>query len=69
MDKLKNLASGGGSGEQKPAAGGGQEDYLDKGLDAAEKRFGGGNVDPAKQRETNEKITDKGREMFERSTG
>lgn len=33
MDKLKGMASkmGGGSGEQKPAAGGGQQDYVDKG--------------------------------------
>ena len=33
MDQLKGLAGkvGGGSGEQKPAAGGEQKDYLDKG--------------------------------------
>lgn len=34
MDKLKGMASkmgGGGSGEQKPAAGGEQQDYVDKG--------------------------------------
>jgi len=46
-----------------------QEDYLDKGLDAAEKRFGQGKVDPAKQRSTNEKVTDKARDMFEKATG
>ncbi|KAL8707702.1 MAG: hypothetical protein Q9225_007718 [Loekoesia sp. 1 TL-2023] len=73
MDKLKDLAgkaTGGSSSEQKPTQGGaGQEDYLDKGLDAAEKRFGGGKIDPEKQRGMNEKITDQGREMFERSTG
>ncbi|KAL8691459.1 MAG: hypothetical protein Q9218_003323 [Villophora microphyllina] len=68
MDKLKDLAgkAGGGSGEQKPVqGGGGQEDYLDKGLDSAEKKFGAGGA----SRETNEKITDKGREMFEKQTG
>ncbi|KAJ5293589.1 hypothetical protein N7508_008410 [Penicillium antarcticum] len=63
----------------------GQEDYADKGelhckgvtkfkltipaLDGAEKKFGGGKVDPAKMRSTNEKITDTGREQFEKATG
>jgi len=50
----------------------GKEDYLDKGLDAAEKQFGkktGHNIDPAKARSTNEKITDKARDMFEKATG
>ncbi|EXJ85742.1 hypothetical protein A1O1_06110 [Capronia coronata CBS 617.96] len=46
-----------------------QEDYLDKGLDAAEKKFGQGKVDPTKQRSTNEKITDKARDLFEKTTG
>ncbi|KAK5364968.1 hypothetical protein LTR20_008904 [Exophiala xenobiotica] len=46
-----------------------QEDYLDKGLDAAEKRFGQGKVDPTKQRSTNEKVTDKARDLFEKATG
>lgn len=43
--------------QQQPAATG-QEDYLDKGLDAAEKKFGGqyGMGDPSKMRNTNEKI-------------
>ncbi|KAI4174482.1 MAG: hypothetical protein Q9188_005937 [Gyalolechia gomerana] len=69
MDKLKDMAGkmGGSKGEEKPAGGAaGQEDYIDKGLAAAEKR---GGMDPAKQREMNEGITDKGREMFEKSTG
>ncbi|MCJ1256708.1 hypothetical protein MMC24_004532 [Lignoscripta atroalba] len=48
---------------------GGSEDYVDKGLDAAEKKFGGGKVDPAKQRGMNEKITDKATGMFEKATG
>lgn len=39
------------------------------GLDAVEKKFGQGKVDPAKQRGMNEKITDKARGMFEKATG
>lgn len=38
-------------------------------LDAAEKKFGGGKVDPTKMRDTNEKITDGVRGMFEKATG
>ncbi|KAL8708789.1 MAG: hypothetical protein Q9220_006350 [cf. Caloplaca sp. 1 TL-2023] len=74
MDKLKDMAgkaAGGSSGEQKPAqgGGGGQEDYLDKGLDSAEKKFGGGKIDPEKQRAMNEKGTDFARDKFEKTTG
>ena len=68
------------------AAGGGQEDYVDKGkrstplqhepggwksdklftgVDALEKKFGQGKVDPVKERETNEKVTDKARGFLE----
>jgi len=47
----------------------GQEDYADKGLDAAEKKFGGGKIDATKERGVNEKVTDKARDMFEKSTG
>ncbi|KAI4286356.1 MAG: hypothetical protein L6R35_004391 [Caloplaca aegaea] len=71
MDKLKDLAgkASGGSGDKNPPAasggGGGQDDYLDKGISAAEQRMGAGNVSEG----TNEQITDKGREMFEKSTG
>ena len=36
------------------------------GVDALEKKFGGGKLDPGKQRETNEKVTDKGREFLEK---
>ena len=39
------------------------------GLDAAEKKFGEGKVDPAKERGMNEKITDGARGMFEKATG
>ncbi|KXL42939.1 hypothetical protein M433DRAFT_82008 [Acidomyces richmondensis BFW] len=57
-------AQGGSSGQQ--------EDYVDKGLDAVEKKVGqstGHSVDPNKMRSTNEKITDKARDMFEKATG
>ncbi|KAL8786300.1 MAG: hypothetical protein Q9195_008260 [Heterodermia aff. obscurata] len=46
-----------------------QEDYLDKGLDAVEKKFGQGKIDPAKERSLNEKITDKATGLFEKATG
>lgn len=39
------------------------------GLDAAEKKFGGGKIDPTKQRGMNEKITDGARGMLEKATG
>ena len=39
------------------------------GLDAAEKKFGQGKVDPEKQRGMNEKVTDKARGLFEKATG
>jgi hypothetical protein len=43
------------------------DNYL--GLDGVETKFGGGKVDPAKMRSTNEKITDFAREKFESATG
>ena len=47
-----------------------KEDYLDKGLDAAEKKFGGASAqDTEKYRSVNEKITDGARNMFEKATG
>ncbi|KAK5125174.1 hypothetical protein LTR85_000850 [Meristemomyces frigidus] len=57
---------------QGNTTGAGSEDYLDKGLDAAEKKGGqmtGHNMDSTKMRSTNEKITDKARGMFEKATG
>ncbi|KAL1645850.1 hypothetical protein SLS61_008111 [Didymella pomorum] len=55
------------------AAAGQKEDYLDKGLDAAEKKFGGSmGQDAQKNRAVNEKIlrqTDGARNMFEKATG
>ncbi|KAI9700316.1 MAG: hypothetical protein M1836_002331 [Candelina mexicana] len=45
-------------------------DYLDKGLDAVEKKYGGAKFqDPNKNRAMNEKITDKIRYFFEKMTG
>lgn len=40
-------------------------------LDSAEQKFGGGKIDPNsdKTRQTNEKITDAGRDKFESMTG
>lgn len=41
-----------------------QEDYLDKGLDAAEKKWGGASAqDTEKNRETNEKIVRRRRQL------
>lgn len=39
------------------------------GLNAAEKRFGGGKVNPEQARGMNEKVTDGARGMFEKATG
>jgi len=61
MDKAKS-AMGSSSGGNK--GGSGQEDYVDKGLDQAEKRTG-----MPQNRQANEKITDQGREMYEKQTG
>jgi len=70
MDKLGSMLGGGGSsGGGQQAANPGGEDYGDKGLDAIEKKFGEGKVDPNKMRSTNEKITDGAREQFEKLTG
>lgn len=41
-----------------------KEDYVDKGLDAVEKKFGF-----QQSRETNERITDVGRDFYEKETG
>ncbi len=45
-------------------------DYMDKGLDAVEKKFGGQRfADASKNRAMNEKITDFIRKMIEKVTG
>ncbi|GIJ88069.1 hypothetical protein Asppvi_006985 [Aspergillus pseudoviridinutans] len=75
MDKLSGLASklgGSNSASANQTQGqpqGQREDYVDRGLDYAEQRVGGGKVDSAKMRSTNEKITDTAREKFEKATG
>ncbi|KAF1843641.1 uncharacterized protein K460DRAFT_368504 [Cucurbitaria berberidis CBS 394.84] len=49
---------------------GGQKDYLDKGLEAAQKKFGGAQGQKMSQnRGMNEKITDGARKLFEKFTG
>ncbi|EED19433.1 conserved hypothetical protein [Talaromyces stipitatus ATCC 10500] len=55
--------------QQPPQDGAQNEDYLDKGLDFAEKKYGQGKIDPVKMRDTNEKITDGARNLFEKVTG
>ncbi|KAF9889346.1 hypothetical protein FE257_007456 [Aspergillus nanangensis] len=73
MDKLSGLTSklGGGSSGSKSHSSSDNRDFVDKGLDAIEKKFGGGKVDPnsSKTRATNEKITDTARQKFESMTG
>ncbi|KAL9125871.1 MAG: hypothetical protein Q9217_004984 [Psora testacea] len=54
---------------QQQQGGAAKEDYLDKGVDAAEKKFGQGKVNPEKSRGMNEKVTDGARGMFEKATG
>ncbi|MCJ1414729.1 hypothetical protein MMC32_001056 [Xylographa parallela] len=63
--------AGGSSGVPAQGAGGqGGEDYLDKALDAVEKKFGGAKFqDPNTNRAMNEKITDAIRNFFEKITG
>ncbi|OJD34668.1 uncharacterized protein BKCO1_2100075 [Diplodia corticola] len=69
MDKLASKL-GGGSSTSNQSAGNQQEDYLDKGLDAAEKKYGGSmGQDTQKNRAMNEKITDGIRDKFESATG
>jgi len=77
-DKLKEAVSGsggtqgtgmGGSGGTMGASGAaggnpGQEDYVDRGLDFAEQKSG-----HQMNRNTNEKITDQARNLYEKTTG
>ncbi|KAE8381534.1 hypothetical protein BDV26DRAFT_255351 [Aspergillus bertholletiae] len=70
MDKLASKLGGG--HKHGGGAGAGQnEDYVDKGLDSLETKYGHGKVDPhnAKVRQTNERITDSARNKFESVTG
>ncbi|KAI9039373.1 uncharacterized protein KD926_009516 [Aspergillus affinis] len=78
MGKLSELTSkvtGGSShgshGSHGSSAGGPKEDYVDKGLDSLETKYGHGKINPQdhKTRATNEKITDGARHKFESATG
>lgn len=69
MDKITSKLGGGSSGQSKNASGQ-NEDYLDKGLDSVEKKYGGSwGQNTEKNRATNEKITDTIRDKFESTTG
>ncbi|KAL1630913.1 hypothetical protein SLS56_004726 [Neofusicoccum ribis] len=69
MDKLTSKL-GGGSSTSNTSGGAQNEDYLDKGLDATEKKYGGSmGQNTEKNRAMNEKITDTAREKFESLTG
>lgn len=52
------------SGTQPQGGDGQKEDYVDKGLDAVQKKFG-----MQQSRETNERITDGARGLYEKQTG
>lgn len=64
INKAKDAMSGSGSSSGAGQPAGQKEDYVDKGLDAGEKKFG-----MHQSRETNEKITDTGRGLYEKQTG
>ncbi|KAB8261593.1 hypothetical protein BDV32DRAFT_121181 [Aspergillus pseudonomiae] len=73
MDKLMSKLGGGSQSKDKEGEGGSSndKDYVDKGLDSIEKKFGGGRINPddPKVRETNEKFTDAARSKLESLTG
>ncbi len=85
MDKIGGMLGGSGGKAPQQNQGGQKEDYLDKGMlllyslaadthesagvDAVEKKFGGGKINPEQSRGMNEKVTDSAREMFEKATG
>ncbi|GIZ38295.1 hypothetical protein CKM354_000171500 [Cercospora kikuchii] len=67
MNPNYNSGMSGGNNSGQP-----KEDYLDKAVDAVEKKLGamtGHNVDPKKYRAQNEKFTDKLRGLFESKSG
>ncbi|KAK1147331.1 hypothetical protein N8T08_001408 [Aspergillus melleus] len=74
MGKLSELTSkvtGGSHGHTGGSTGGPKEDYVDKGLDSVEKKYGHGKINPQdpKTRAINEKVTDGARHKFESATG
>ncbi|CAI7659496.1 unnamed protein product [Penicillium glandicola] len=62
MDKIHDLAS-------KITGGNKGQEYVDKGLNAAEKKIGGDKVDSSKLQGANQKISSAGREQLEKATG
>ncbi|KAJ6453357.1 hypothetical protein C8R45DRAFT_1039254 [Mycena sanguinolenta] len=64
LEKGKEMLNKSGSSGGNTAAQPGQEDYVDKGLDAFERKEGF-----TENRATNEKITDAARGAFEKVTG
>ncbi|KAL2814153.1 hypothetical protein BJX63DRAFT_431556 [Aspergillus granulosus] len=64
-DNLANKQKTGGQTDSS----GGQTDYLDKGLNAAEQRIGGQYYDADKMKEPNKKFTDKFKDKFHSLTG
>ncbi|KAE8372324.1 hypothetical protein BDV26DRAFT_274365 [Aspergillus bertholletiae] len=74
MDKLVSKLSGGSSSSNDSKEGSSSssdKDYVDKGLDTIEKKFGGGRINPddPKVRAANEKFTDAARNQVESMTG
>ncbi|KAL4784788.1 hypothetical protein BJX76DRAFT_356773 [Aspergillus varians] len=73
MDNLKNIGNLAGGGKQadqgQTGASGGQADYLDKGLNSAEKKYGGKYYDEEKMKGTNKKVTDTVKDKFQEVTG
>ncbi|KAL5333529.1 hypothetical protein BJX70DRAFT_380738 [Aspergillus crustosus] len=62
-------AKGGQGGEAGAGGSGGQSDYLDKGLNSAEQKYGGKYYDAEKVKPANKKATDKIKEKFHSVTG
>ncbi|PSN62792.1 hypothetical protein BS50DRAFT_129461 [Corynespora cassiicola Philippines] len=63
MNSFSNNSSGSSANNQN-------KDYVDKGLEAVEKKYGGEwGQNTEKNRAMNEKITDGARNMFEKATG
>ncbi|KAL2825037.1 hypothetical protein BDW59DRAFT_146740 [Aspergillus cavernicola] len=73
MDKISNIVNsqkgGGQAGGGGGGASGGQSDFLNKGLNDAEKKVGGQYYDEKKMEGTNKKVTDKVKDKFQNVTG
>ncbi|KAI9901898.1 hypothetical protein N3K66_003715 [Trichothecium roseum] len=64
MDFVKKAAGGGSSGSDKQQGGGGGDDYVDKAFSAGASKTGH-NI----SKDNQEKITDFGRNAYEKATG